>query len=101
MAKVRISDLRAGMSGITVVGIITEKGEERTLETRYGPIRFAKATLDDGTGSTTLNLWRDQVDQVEVGDEVRIENGYTRTFKGALELNVPKAGRIIVTKAAK
>lgn len=49
--------------------------------------RLAKAVLEDETGAIILNLWREQVDQCDVGDLVRVKGAYVRYFRGAPELN--------------
>ena len=50
-------------------------------------IRLAKVILQDDTGSIILNLWRDQVDQCQVGDIVKVVYAFVRPYKGILELN--------------
>lgn len=84
------------MDGITVTGRITSLGEKREVETRYGKANVASAVLEDDTGKIVLNLWRSQIDLVKVGDLIRIENGFIRTFQQQLELNVGSKGRIVV-----
>jgi replication factor A1 len=56
--------------------------------------RVADSTLEDETGTVKLSLWNEQIDEVKVGDRVRIENGYTNTFRGDLQLNVGYYGRL-------
>jgi ssDNA-binding replication factor A large subunit len=92
----KISQIRAGMNGVIVTGKITDIGIKRTVETRYGPAQVATATLEDDTGRIVLNLWRGQIDLVRVGDRVKIENGFTRTYRDQLELNVGSRGRIVI-----
>lgn len=96
MKKVQISEIEGGMRELVVEGIVVEKGRPRIVQTRYGPAQLAYAVIDDGTGKIRLNLWRDQIDMVNVGYKVRVENAFTKEFKGELELNVGSNGKIIV-----
>ncbi|WXG43860.1 MAG: hypothetical protein WED04_07490 [Promethearchaeati archaeon SRVP18_Atabeyarchaeia-1] len=56
-------------------GTIIEKSEERTIQTRFGQALYAQVILRDETKEIKLSLWRGQVEMVNVGDRVRIENG--------------------------
>ncbi|RLI24465.1 DNA-binding protein, partial [Candidatus Bathyarchaeota archaeon] len=64
--------------------------------TRFGPAYVASAVLEDDTGRIILNLWRRQISLVKPGYLVRIENGFIREYRGQLELNVGRTGRIVV-----
>jgi replication factor A1 len=95
-AKLKISDLRAGMEGVSIIGRVVKILEEADVETRFGKSRLAVAMISDETGSIKLNLWRWQAELVKVGDTIRVENGFVRSFKGQLELNVGSKGKIVV-----
>jgi replication factor A1 len=56
----------------------------------------ADATLKDETGIITLTLWNDQVRQVNVGDKVKIEKGYAKSFRNVLQLSTGKYGKLTV-----
>lgn len=91
----RISDIRDGMKHLIVEGTITKIDTPKIVETRYGKTKLAVATLRDESGEITLNLWGNQIGIVKVGDNVRVEKGYTRLYEGKLTLNVHEWGRII------
>ncbi|MBS7655421.1 DNA-binding protein [Candidatus Bathyarchaeota archaeon] len=92
----KINQIRSGMSGINVTGKITDIGEKRLVSTRFGDAFVAKATLEDETGKIPLNLWRDQINMVKVGDTVKIENGFSKEFRGQTELSIGSRGKITV-----
>ena len=92
----KIKQIRAGMDKVLVEGRISYIGIKRIVKTRFGEAPVATAVLEDDSGKISLNLWRNQIDLVKEGDVVRIENGFVRTFKDQLELNVGSRGRIIV-----
>lgn len=86
------------MKQINIVARIIEKGETREVTTKYGSALVSWATLEDETGKIRLNLWRGQISAVKVGDIIRLENAFVRSFKETLELNVGSDGRIVVIK---
>jgi len=94
----KISELRDNMRRVNVTGKIVDKSETREVQSRYGrgKLRVASATLQDETGSITLTLWNQQIDEVNVGDTVKIENGYTNSFRGEVQLNVGRYGKLSV-----
>lgn len=92
----KISELKDGMRKVDVEGIISEIPEPRTVTLRTGQqARVADCILQDATGIVKLSLWDDDIDKVQVGSRVRIENGYTNSFRGELRLNVGRYGRLI------
>ncbi len=92
----KISDLRDGMRKVNVEATIVDKGRVREVMTYRGPARVANFTIEDDSGTITLTLWNDDIDRVDIGDRVRIENGYVTSFRGKLQLNVGRYGRLIV-----
>jgi replication factor A1 len=90
----KVKDLRPGMDGVTIRGRIVKISEKIEVETKFGKSFLAVALLADETGSIRLNLWRWQINLVKVVDIIRIENGFVRTFKDQLELNVGSKGKI-------
>lgn len=95
--KVRIRDIQGKMEDLEVVGTVTDKKEPLLVDTRFGSAHLAVAVIEDETGSIRLNLWRDQIEKVKVGDRVRLEGAFTRVFGGQVELNLGQAkGKITV-----
>ena len=86
------------MRRITVEAKVIEKGEPRQVRSRYKDETYmvADAIVADETGSIKLTLWNEQIDQVEVNNTVKIENGYVTSFKGEIQLNVGKFGTMTV-----
>ena len=94
----KIKDLRDGMKRVDVEGTITEKGNPREVASRWRDESFTvcDATLSDDSGKINITLWNEQVDQVHVGDRIKIENGYMTSFKGEIQLNIGKFGKLTV-----
>jgi replication factor A1 len=96
---VDIKDLVDGMKRVDVEGKIVEKGDPREVKSRFKDesYRIVDAVLADETGSIKLTLWNEQIEQVNVGDNIKIENGYVTSFKGEAQLNVGKFGKLTVS----
>ncbi|MHB1908920.1 MAG: OB-fold nucleic acid binding domain-containing protein [Nitrososphaerales archaeon] len=92
----KIADLKNEQSKVDVEGEIVEKGESRSVNLRAGgQSDVADCTIKDDSGSIKLTLWGDQINSVDVGDKVRIENGYTKAFRGEMQLNIGKYGKLV------
>ncbi len=93
-----IKDLRNGMKRVEVEAQVTEKGNPREVMSRYKDETYtvADAVVADETGSIKLTLWNEQIDQVNVNDKIKIENGYITSFKGEIQLNVGKYGKLTI-----
>jgi replication factor A1 len=97
VCKVKICDIKDGDSEINVEAEVMEKSYAREVRSKYGRVLMvADATLKDETGKITLTLWNEQVKQVMVGDKIKIENGYAKTYKNILQLSTGKYGKLTV-----
>ena len=94
----KIKDLRDGMRRINVEAKVINKSDAREVRSRYGnqTYQVADAIVEDETGTIKLTLWNEQIDQVNVGDTVKIENGYITSFRGEIQLNSGKYGTLSV-----
>ena len=95
----KIQDLRNGMKQVDVEGKVLEKGATREVMSRYKneTYRVANAVISDDTGQIKLTLWNDQIETVNENDTVKIENGYVTSFRGEIQLNVGRYGKLTVT----
>jgi replication factor A1 len=92
-----ISDLKAGASNVDVEAVVAEKDEPREVVTKYGKkLSVANAILKDDTGSIAISLWGDTIGQINVGDKVKVTNGYVNEFRGTPQLSTGKFGKIEV-----
>jgi replication factor A1 len=88
------------MKRVNVEAKVVEKGDAREVMSRFKDetYKVANAVIADETGSIKLTLWNEQIDQVNVNDTVKIENGYVTSFKGEIQLNVGKFGKLTVNQ---
>lgn len=91
-----IKDLNDGMKRVSVEAKVVEKGDPREVKSKYKDetYRIVDAVVADESGSIKLTLWNEQIEQVNVGDNIKIENGYVTSFKGEVQLNVGKFGKL-------
>ncbi len=68
----------------------------REVQTRYGKARVTTAHAGDETGTIKLSLWNEDIDTVDEGVIVEVENGFVKTFRGEMELSAGRYGKIIV-----
>jgi replication factor A1 len=93
-----IKDLQDGMKRVSIEAQIVEKGDPREVKSRFKDetYRIVDAVVADESGSVKLTLWNEQIDLVNVGDKIKIENGYVTSFKSEMQLNVGKFGKLTV-----
>jgi len=97
----KIADLKAGASNVEVEGTITEKSEPREVITKFGKrLNVADAVLSDDSGSINISLWEDYAASINIGDKIRVTNGYVNEFKGNPQLSPGKYGKIEIIKKA-
>ena len=94
----KIENLRNGMKNVDLEVKVQEKNATREVTSRYTDAIYRVATciIADDTARTKLTLWGDDIDRVNEGDTVKIKNGYVTAFRGDLQLNVGKFGKLTV-----
>ena len=92
-----ISELKAGATGVELEAEVSEKDEPREVITKYGKrLNVANAVLKDDTGTIAISLWGNDINSINVGDKVKITNGYVGEFRGTPQLSTGKYGKIEV-----
>jgi len=94
----KIVELRNGDKRVSVEATVLEKGTPRQVMSKLGTETYtvADAVVGDESGKIKLTLWNEQIALVNVNDKIRIENGYVTSFKGEVQLNVGKYGKLAV-----
>jgi replication factor A1 len=96
--RLKIKDLRDKMRNVTVEGKVMEKSDAREVLSRFKDetYKVASAMIGDETGTIKMTLWNEQIDKVNVDNLVKVENGYVSSFRGEIQLNVGKFGKLTV-----
>ena len=90
----KIVELKPGMRRVDVNGKIVQIDGPRDVQTKFGPGQVATATLQDDSGTVKVTLWNENISKVSLNDMVQIENGYVDSFRGELQLNVGRYGKL-------
>lgn len=95
----KISELKAGQGKVDIEVKVVSKNEPRVME-KYGKeLKVCSVMVSDDSGEVVLSLWNADVDKVNVGDTVRISNGYVSEFNGKKQLTSGKFGKLEVVGA--
>jgi len=86
------------MKQVTIEAKVIEKSDPREVMARFKDetYKVATAIISDETGKIKLTLWNDQINQVKVNDTVKVENGYISSFRGEIQLNIGRYGKLTV-----
>jgi len=92
----QIKDLKAKTGNVEIEVEVVEKTEPREFSKFGKQGKVCNARVKDETGEVTLTLWNDDVDKVNVGDKVKIDNGWVSEWQGELQLSTGKFGKMEV-----
>ena len=98
----QIRDLKLGMKRISLKAKVIEISKPNSVFTRLGNYNtVASANVKDETGTIQLPLWNQQIDSVDVGDTIQVENAHVSAYRGEPQLRVGKGGQLSVIKKGK
>jgi replication factor A1 len=94
--EAKVGDLTPQSKAVNVLAKVVSKTEIREIPMgRDGsPHKVSDALVGDETGVVYLTLWDDNIEKVNEGDSIRVENGYVTLFKGNIRLNIGKYGKL-------
>ncbi|MFW9957612.1 MAG: GNAT family N-acetyltransferase [Candidatus Odinarchaeota archaeon] len=94
----KIADVADNNQRYVIEGTVDSISESREVfskkENKYHTV--AEAVVTDDSGSMKLVLWNEMIRQVKQNERIRVETAYVSTFKGEMQLNVSKFGRIAI-----
>lgn len=90
-----VKELQAGEPSVNLlVKVLTLNGREIAQDDRSREIYYG--VLADETGTIPFTIWETQGLDLEPGDVIRIQNAYTKEFRGEVQVNV--GNRATITK---
>ena len=94
--EAKVGELTPQSRAVNITAKVVSKTEIREIPMgRDGsPHKVSDALVGDETGTVYLTLWDDNIEKMNEGDSVRVENGYVTLFKGNIRLNIGKYGKI-------
>ncbi len=94
--EAKVGDLTPQSKAVNVTAKVVSKTEIREIPMgRDGsPHKVSDALVGDETGVVYVTLWDDNIEKVNEGDTIRVENGYVTLFKGNIRINIGKYGKL-------
>ncbi len=92
----KVQQLRPRMGNVFIELEVVSKGEPRAFASAKGEGKVCNVAGKDETGEVQVSLWNEQIDQVNEGTKIRIENGWVSEYKGQLQLSTGKFGTLHV-----
>lgn len=89
-----IKDVQANKGNIEVVAEVVKKEPPRTFEKFGKSGKVCNCLVKDASGQITLTLWNEDVDKVNEGDKIKVQNGWCSEYKGQKQLSAGKFGKI-------
>jgi replication factor A1 len=89
-----VKDLKPKLGKVEITLEIIEKSESKEFS-KFGSVgRVCNAKGKDSTGEISITLWNEQIDQVNIGDIIKITNGYVSEYQGEMQLSTGKFGQL-------
>jgi len=96
-----IKDIKPNQGNITIEAEVLSKQEQRSFNKFGKEGRVCNSIIADSSGEITLTLWNDDIEKVNVGDKIKLENGWCSEFKEQKQVSAGKFGKIEVVESTK
>lgn len=97
----KISDLKPNQGNVDITAEVVDKEEPRTFE-KFGKAgRVCNLKIKDESGEVKLTLWNEDIDKVNEGDTIHLQNGWCSEYKSEKQLSTGKFGKVDIIVAAK
>src|SRR3989344_8301394 len=96
-----IKDLQPKQGNVNIVLEVVDKGDVREFQKFGRAGKVCTATAKDTSGEIKLSLWNEQVEMVNIGDKVKIVNGYVNEYQGEKQLTTGRMGKLEVVESGK
>jgi len=96
----KIGQLTLSSKAVNVTAKVVSKSEAKDVTSGKDgmPHQVCDALVGDETGCIVLTLWDKNIGVAEVGETVRVENGYVNLYRGNMRLNIGRFGKIEKTQ---
>ncbi len=90
----KIKDLKPNQSVTLEKVEVVSAGDVREFA-KFGKVgRVCNLKIKDSSGEVDLTLWNDDVDKFEVGDKLKITDGWAKEWNSNLQVSSGKNGKI-------
>ncbi|MEZ0290243.1 MAG: OB-fold nucleic acid binding domain-containing protein [Sulfolobales archaeon] len=83
----KISELRENMNNVSVIARVISTTKPRVIQTKKGARTISEAIIGDETGRVKLTLWGPRAGSVKEEDVIKIDNAWTTSYRGEVQLN--------------
>lgn len=92
----KVGQLTLSSKAVNVTAKVVSKSEVKSVTSGKDgmPHKVCDALVGDSTGCIVLTLWDKNIEAANIGETVRVENGYVSLYKGNMRLNVGRFGKI-------
>jgi len=94
----KISELQPGTGNVSIKAEVVSIEAPREINKMGRVLRVANATIKDDSGTITLVLWNENIDKIQEGSTIAIENGYVNTWQNQPQLTLGKFGKMSVVE---
>ncbi|MFA5247515.1 MAG: OB-fold nucleic acid binding domain-containing protein [Candidatus Micrarchaeia archaeon] len=94
----KISELNPGTGSVELEAEVVDIETPREINKMGRVLRVANVNIKDDSGTITLVLWNEKIDEVSVGSKIKITNGYVNTWQDKPQLTLGKFGKMEVTQ---
>jgi replication factor A1 len=92
----KIGSLTPNSRNVNLVAKVVSKAEPRNVGSQYDQRQhqLTESLIADETGAIQLVLWDENIGKVSEGDTIRVSNAFVKVFRGKMQLNLGRYGRL-------
>lgn len=96
----KIESLTPNSRNVNIIAKVVSKSEPRSVGSQYdrSQHQLAESLIADDTGAIQLVLWDENINKVSEGDIVKISNAFVKVFRGKMQLNLGRYGKIEISE---
>lgn len=73
---------------------VASKGDVREFMKFDKPRRVCNCIIKDDSGEMELALWNEEIDSLQVGDKVKITDGWAKEWNGKVQISAGRNGKL-------
>jgi len=90
----KISEAKPNSNATLEAVEVVSKGEVRQFAKFGKDGRVCTCTIKDGSGEMQMTLWNDEVESVDVGDKLKITDGWVKEWNGNMQISAGRSGKV-------
>lgn len=92
----KVGQLTLSSKAVNVTAKVVSKSDTRSVISGKDGMahKVCDALVGDETGCIVLTLWDNNIEKANIGETLRVENGYVSLFRGNMRLNIGRFGKL-------